>query len=247
MIRVEPSDTPLRRGYAVCTEPRSGSNYFCEILASTGVLGKPLEYFNAHSLRTQFGVTDYPADPELQLAALRRLAATPNGVYGLKLFAQFFDSSIATGWPERLPNLHFIHLVRHDILGQAISLVRANQTQKWRGPEENAQDPPAHASDAVPLKYDFRAINFAVKHLMHCQNRWRYYFACNKVPVLHLSYEQVCEDPQGTVEQVGQLIGLETIPRVDRAEIRITVQRDALTQEWRDRYQEEAGALTVFD
>ena len=65
--------------------------------------------------------------------------------------------------------------------------------------------------------------------------------------MLHLSYEQVCEDPQGTVEQVGQLIGLETIPRVDRAEIRITVQRDALTQEWRDRYQEEAGALTVFD
>ncbi|MGP8122502.1 MAG: Stf0 family sulfotransferase [Xanthobacteraceae bacterium] len=34
------------RGYAICTMPRSGSNFLCQLLASSGCLGRPLEYFN---------------------------------------------------------------------------------------------------------------------------------------------------------------------------------------------------------
>ncbi|TPL71848.1 hypothetical protein FJ941_28635 [Mesorhizobium sp. B2-3-13] len=39
------------RGYSICTSPRSGSNFLCQHLSSTGVLGHPLEYFNGRGRR----------------------------------------------------------------------------------------------------------------------------------------------------------------------------------------------------
>src|SRR5262245_15968954 len=122
-------DEPVARtGYALCTEPRSGSNYVCWLLDTTGVLGHPTEYFNVQTMRFGLGMRDYPSDPESQLSAITRLGTTSNGVYGLKLFSWQFDLAKSTNWARRLPSLRFIHLVRLDVLGQAISHVRALQT-----------------------------------------------------------------------------------------------------------------------
>ncbi len=38
-------------GYAICTEPRSGSSFLKELLASTGLLRRPEEFFNTEHLR----------------------------------------------------------------------------------------------------------------------------------------------------------------------------------------------------
>ena len=50
------------RGYAICTAPRSGSNFLCQLLAGTGLLGRPLEYFNGPG-RRYFDDPSYPDDP----------------------------------------------------------------------------------------------------------------------------------------------------------------------------------------
>jgi hypothetical protein len=39
------------RGYMICATSRTGSNYLCQLLASTQVLGNPLEYFNTNGRR----------------------------------------------------------------------------------------------------------------------------------------------------------------------------------------------------
>src|SRR6202011_3239873 len=78
------------RGYAICTVARSGSNWLCRLLSSTDVLGKPMEYFNGRGLRL-FTDPAYPDDPAEQLARVLSAGATPNGVYGLKVFAWLVD------------------------------------------------------------------------------------------------------------------------------------------------------------
>jgi LPS sulfotransferase NodH len=40
-----------KRGYAICTSARSGSNWLCYLLSSTGQLGHPREYFNVEARR----------------------------------------------------------------------------------------------------------------------------------------------------------------------------------------------------
>jgi LPS sulfotransferase NodH len=109
---------PDARGYAICCEPRSGSVYLCQLLASTGVLGNPTEYFNADTLRAR-GVADYPADKEGQLAQIPRLGATPNGVYGVKVFSRDADAGKEVRWAERLPRLSTCSARRSRTCGRA--------------------------------------------------------------------------------------------------------------------------------
>ena len=226
------------RGYAICTERRSGSIFLCRLLRSTGVLGLPNEYFDANTIRNgRGGLPDYPVDPEGQIAQIPVVGATPNGVYGLKLFSHEFDLTKSTRWTERLPGLSFIYLERHDLLGQALSHVRAQQTQQWVS---------FNAPQAEPV-YDGARINEVLALLARAQARWRYYFARNGIPVLHLVYEQVMRAPQETVEAVGRLVGLSETPKVDLDQLgELTIQRDALSDAWRARFIAESRDLGIF-
>jgi LPS sulfotransferase NodH len=224
------------RGYAICTEPRSGSVFLCRLLRSTGVLGQPTEYFNAEAVRNR-GPADYPLDPEAQLAEIPRLGSTANGVYGLKIFGHQFDAVKSTRWAERLPSLAFVHLQRQDLLGQAISHARAMQTQQW------TSSYPA----GVEAVYDRELINNALVQAAREQTRWCYYFARNGIAPLNLLYEQIVQSPQETVEAVGRLIGLSETPKVDLEEVGdLRIQRDALSDAWRARFLAESRDLGVF-
>ncbi|HLK25803.1 MAG TPA: Stf0 family sulfotransferase [Caulobacteraceae bacterium] len=227
-------ETPEARGYAICTEPRSGSVFLCQLLASTGVLGAPTEFFDP--LFVQRAVPDYPADPEAQLLEIPRLGSTPNGVYGLKVFARHFDAVRHTRWVERLPRLSFVHLIRLDVLGQAVSHVRAMQTQQWT----------ARAKARCEPVYDFELINAELLRLINSQARWAYYFGRNGIPFLHLAYEHLVQQPQRAVEAVAQLIGLQESPVVDFSKVSAAIQRDELSEEWRRRYVAQARDLAHF-
>src|SRR3981081_3150808 len=96
-----------QRGYAICTQPRSGSNLLCQYLSSTDQLGYPLEYFNGPGRRV-LGLPDFPNAPKLQMEAVLRWGAPPSGFYGERLFgSQFAAFSRRVRWMDLLPNLHF--------------------------------------------------------------------------------------------------------------------------------------------
>src|SRR5262245_19531486 len=121
------------RGYAICTAPRAGSNFLGQVLASTHVLGRPLEYFNTLARRAIERDPTYPDDPREQIERILTAGATSNGVYGLKIFAYQHDKiSTKVHWSEALPRLQLVHLKRRDLLGQAISWCRAEQTSQYR-------------------------------------------------------------------------------------------------------------------
>jgi LPS sulfotransferase NodH len=225
------------RGYAICTERRSGSVFLCRLLRSTGVLGLPNEYFDANTIRNARGLPDYPEDTEGQIAQIPIVGATPNEIYGLKLFSHEFDLTKSARRTERLPGLSFIYLERRDLLGQALSHVRAQQTQQWVS---------FNAPRAEPV-YDGARINEVLALLARAQARWRYYFARNGIPVLHLVYEHVMQAPQETVEAVGRLVGLAETPKVDLDQLGdLNIQRDALSDRWRDRFLAESRDLGLF-
>jgi LPS sulfotransferase NodH len=102
------------RAYVVCSTPRSGSTLLCELLKSTGVAGRPEEYFEARPAtglpphpgdyldglpRTGAGIRDDASPPHApvysdlrgladyreHLDRTHRLGRTGNGVFGAKL------------------------------------------------------------------------------------------------------------------------------------------------------------------
>lgn len=223
---MKPAADMTLKGYAICTEPRSGSSFLGRILQSTGALGRPKEYFSRPRVRAEIR-----RDPEAGFAKLLDRAATPNRVYGLKMFSFHLDVMAGTGWQSRLPGLHYVHLERLDLLGRAISHVRAQQTgqaQSW----QPALRPPRYHADAIA-----REIRVAIRD----QARWRDYFERQGIEPLYLEYEEVAADPQAAADAVAALIGVNPAPRIDPAAIDLAILRDEISAEWRGRFVAERG------
>lgn len=225
-----------QRGYAICTQPRSGSNLFCQYLSSTDQLGYPLEYFNGPGRRA-LGLPDFPDAPELQIDAILKMGATPNGVYAVKLFAsQFATFSRQVRWMDRLPDLHFVYLSRDDLLGQAISWARALQTAQFRSTQ---------AAKRVAV-YDADLIRSLLMTIVRERAQWEAFFARTGIKPLRISYEGFLEDRSRHVDLVADLMGVEN-PVVDPRRIDLVIQRDAVTEEWQARFRTENGDPNVLD
>ncbi len=213
-------------GYAICTAPRSGSNFLCQVLASTGKLGNPLEYFNGPARRV-LEDPSYPDDPSQQAKRILTTGASANGVYGLKLFAFQHDQIAARiRWTEALPQLQFVFLRRNDLVGQAISWSRALQTGQYRATQPAMGQP----------DYSAHHIAERLRELVAEYARWDQYFAINAITPLRLIYETVVADPQAAANAVATHIGMETSCQVDPARVSIERQSDALSLEWRERF-----------
>jgi trehalose 2-sulfotransferase len=224
----EPDQSRRRgeRGYAICTSGRSGSNLFCQYLSSTGVLGHPLEYFNGAG-RRMLGFRDYPDEPGQQLECVLTIGATGNGIYGLKLFPEQLDRvARSVRWTQRLPRLHFVLLDRRDLLAQAISWLRAEQTDRWRA---------GMASRGAEV-YDAARIRDLLRRAARDNARWRVFFACNDIAPVIVAYEDLVAEPQACVDRVARLFGLEGRAPIDASKIDLVIQRDALSAEWRARF-----------
>jgi LPS sulfotransferase NodH len=225
-----------QRGYAICTQPRSGSNLLCQYLSSTDRLGYPLEYFNGPGRRA-LGLPDFPDAPELQIEAVLRLGATPNGVYAVKLFAsQFAAFSRRLRWMDLLPNLHFVYLTRDDLLGQAISWARAQQTEQYRSTQ------PAKR----PAVYDADLIRSQLTAIVRERAQWETFFARTGIEPLRIAYERFLEDRSSYVDRVAILVGIEN-PVVDQRRVDLVIQRDADSEEWKQRFRTENGDPNVLD
>jgi LPS sulfotransferase NodH len=225
-----PSVKPIK-GYVICSEHRSGSTFLCQLLSSTDVLGRPQEYFSDN-----FFALTVEREPAA-LDALAARASTPNGIYGIKLFTQQFDATMKSRWPERLPDLHWVHLQRRDLLGQAMSLVRTIQTDQYRSTEPSRGD----------ARYDRAAIAGHLARLADNEARWRRYFARNGLQPLWLVYEEVIADPSAAVAAVARHVGLKGEVRPDLARAAVGIQRDHVTEEWRARFLAEARDLNFLD
>lgn len=217
------------RGYAICTTQRSGSNYLCELLSSTGVLGKPLDYFNAVGRRAK-GWDDYPDDTERQLEMIVSQGSTPNAVYGCKVFALHLNVLSGLHWSTRLPGLRRVFLHRDGLLDQAISLVVAKQTDQWR-----SSTAPSRAAT-----YDAPAIQREMAGLADDNARWQRYFAENGLRPLVLAYDALVAEPEVAVRAVASLMAIEGPATIDPSLLTVGIQRTDRNLEWRRRFLRES-------
>jgi LPS sulfotransferase NodH len=225
------------RGYAICTTGRTGSNWLCALLTSTGVLGRPREYFNA-AARREFDDPDYPLEPAAQFRRILEAGATANGIYGLKIFPHQHDTIAATyAWTELLPDLRFVWLQRRDLLGQAISLARASQSGQFR----------STVAPRTPPRYDAGLIQECLATVVRHQARWALFFARTGIAPLPVLYEDIVADPQHVVGRVGALVGLGDAARIRPELVDFRKQRDAETEDWRARFIRENGDRNAID
>ena len=132
--------------YFVCATPRTGSSLLLGLLASTGLAGRPEAYFrdpDEGDRARRWGIAgpdDSAFDYRQFVGAAREAGTTPNGVFGAKLMWGTLDEVVAKLAPDTtgadravltgvFGPLSFVYLRREDEVAQAVSWLRAEQTQ----------------------------------------------------------------------------------------------------------------------
>ena len=213
------------RPYVVMTYARCGATWLAQLLGSTGVLGRPEDWFNGQGYRDR-GNADYPLDRAGQRAMWHSRGASSNHVVGLKLSPVRLDALDGFAWSEGLSDIRFIHLVRHDRLARAISDAKAQQTRQYR----------ATSRILGEARYDAGLIARCIADQARDEVRVRSYFARNGVVPLEISYEDMLADHAGVLAKVAALMGVTEPVVAQPREVDLEIQRDGANHDWAQRF-----------
>jgi LPS sulfotransferase NodH len=256
-------DRPARAGaYLICATPRTGSSLLCGLLDSTGVAGHPESYFrepDEPSWAARWGIADRDGTftGAAYIAAVRDAGRTANGVFGARLMWGSLDRVLGrlrtlnpdlsgadpgpTGDTDLLDwafgPTRFVHLYRGDVVAQAVSWSRAEQSGVWF--ETDPQAGPGPRSGAREPRFDFDQINELVHRIGVHNQAWRAWFDAACVDPYPVPYERLDADPIAVASGVLDHLGLRLPPR-DRIQIRHRRLADDLNAGWITRYRVQA-------
>jgi LPS sulfotransferase NodH len=256
-----------KSSYLVLASQRSGSTLLVESLRATGVAGEPQEFFQylpstsqAPQPRQWFaGIDDDsilrlldPLDegkPDLAPAEIwrdyiRTVGRTPNGVWGGKLM--WNQTPLLLDRAKDLPDRSgdgllaairdvigeepvLVHVYRPDVVSQAVSFWRAVQTRVWRGRPDPARDSRA--------EYHVGAIAHVVRMLREQEKGWRAWFEAENIEPIEVPYPVLWRNLTQIVATVLEELGLD--PRLAPDPV-LERQADQRSDDWVDRYREEA-------
>ena len=118
-----------------------------------------------------------------------------------------------------------------------MSLWRAVQTQAWRrdgGSDEQLRREPL---------FSFRAINYLVRQLTAHDASWDAYFMGLGIEPLTITYEELAEANEPVVRRVLEYLGVPAPRDLALGPPRMSVQADALSEDWVERVNAHLEAL----
>jgi LPS sulfotransferase NodH len=164
--------------------------------------------------------------------AVRAAGSTANGVFAARVMWGSVERVIEGLAPpvsqpdvesleEAFGPLAFIHLTRQDVVAQAVSWVRAEQTGYWH-----------HGDTASPVpKPDLPRMADLVEEIYSHNALWKRWFATNHIQPHRLTYEALTRDPAGAIASIASHLGV-AVPEVWRPESPHGKQADQTNAEW---------------
>ena len=198
-----------------------------QLLYATGTMGCPLEYFNPGNLVRWQERAQAAGDGDL-IRFLQGIRTSPNGCFGVK--AHFTHlSALAEYIPlgEFVTRFAHVHIVRRDLLAQAISFARATQTGQWISLTS--------ASDRTAT-YDGRLIRRCLAELARQHASWEHLFHGLGLRPLVVDYKSLTADPPRVIRNVVSFVGIDLPAEVEIPGPRTSRQRDSESESWRDRF-----------
>ena len=243
--------------YLICTTPRTGSTLLCDLMASTTIAGRPESYFREPDEQLWAARWDIVrSDGDFEYSEFVRAAVsagrTDNGVFAARIMWGTLDYLV-----ERLGRVHaapaagdldllklafghtgFVYLHRDDVLAQAVSWHRAEQTDVWHLADREESKQPEQEP-----RFDFDEIHKLVQTIEAHNSAWRAWFASVGIQPHTVRYEDLDADPVGLAREILDPLGLE-LPPGRLIESRHRRLADELNAQWIDHYRAELERST---
>ncbi|WP_305783313.1 Stf0 family sulfotransferase [Symbioplanes lichenis] len=232
--------------YFVCATPRTGSSLLLGLLDSTGVCGRPQSYFRAPDealWADRWQLTRPYRYPDFVRAA-RAAGSTPNGVFGAKLMWGTVgevvdrlgdDLAVVAG---EFGRTGFVYLKRHDVLAQAVSWLRAEQTATWFVGGHGEISGNDGGTGREPT-FDADAIRRFVDTIEEHNAAWERWFAACGIRPHRVTYEDLEQDMVAVTRGIVDFLGVGGPAAAIVARHRR--QADELNRRWIARYRRETS------
>jgi trehalose 2-sulfotransferase len=233
----------------ICATPRSGTTLLCDLLAETGVTGRPNSFYRAQSIASiakRLGVADGADFEPRYLRAIVQEGRGDTDLFSMRVMWPSLPEiaqKLAVLFPDETSDASrvaaafgtplYVHVERRDKVAQAISRIKAEQSGLWhRGADgsEREQVNPFRA----PV-YDRAQIQDWIDETLAHEANWRNWFAAGGIPPFELSYEDLSTDPTATLGRLLSALGRD--PQLAaRATPKTARLADAESREWAERF-----------
>ncbi len=132
-----------------------------------------------------------------------------------------------------LPDLHYIHIRRRDLVEQAISQWKLSHTRVAVVRAGEATPPPRRRP-----QFDFRAIDRLVGRIAANNEAWDRYFAEFGIEPFRVVYEDLIDSYEETARQALDFLGIEIPRNLSFQQRRMQKQADTVSMEWARQYRE---------
>jgi LPS sulfotransferase NodH len=238
--------------YIICATPRSGSWLLSDGLASTGVAGRPREWFNTVEEQQHYARWRMMHDTDLSFRRYLQVAqiesSSKNGISGIKLhYYQFAElpqkfagfSGLRGLRADQLltrvfPNAKYIWLRRRNKVQQAISFLVACSTDAWWN--FNGAAPSRRTETDREADFDAAEIERMERILTQSDLRWQSFFKAHQIEPHEVQYDNLASDYVGTIAAILHWLGVPDAESVVIPPPRLKRQSGARNEEWEIRY-----------
>lgn len=214
--------------YVICATPRSGSTLVCDLLAETGVAGRPNSFYRRQSMpgwAAEWGITVPPDSPDfdrIYLDAALRVGRAGTPMFGIRAMRDHLLEMLRRldllfpGLPgdaarieAALGPTRYVCLSRKDKVAQAVSRLRAEQSGLWHRHADGAVR--EQVGPANEPRYDFDAIAAYLAEAEADEAAWEEWFSANRIVPLRITYEALTADPVSSIRLILTHLGLDPV------------------------------------
>src|SRR5690606_21497341 len=134
-------------------------------------------------------------------------------------------------------SIRFVYLKRGDFAAQAVSRLKAEQTDLW-----HVTDREENVTPEQIYQYDFKKIQEFAKEATEHNSAWIKWFKDNCVEPYEVLYENLSQDPMGEASKVLDFLALALPPNTELS-AKNKKMADGLSASWIERYKSEVSNL----
>ena len=181
----------------------------------------------------RFGIPISPSmdlDLNAYFAAIERRRTTPNGVFGVKAHVNQCLQSFRNGFVKKhFNNLKFIHILRRNVVAQAVSLSIASQTGKWS----------SLGNQKKAAEYDFDQIFGCIRTPAGHNAMWDLFFSSNGITPHVAYYEDLLVAPTEVIQAIVDYVGVDANIAADLSNTSLKKQGTDMNKAWEERFKSE--------
>lgn len=229
----------MKSSYIIAGSPRSGTTLLSDLLRSNG-LGEPKEHFKATEVGQNFSKAIALGETTEEFAE-RLVRSCEHSMFGTKLMWPWLNVMLANSTnpcqehhqllEKILPSARYIYVSRRDRVGQAISLIRAMETNEWIA----LKNDPIGENHSWPKGIDPGRIHRTMLSLLFDNLAWKQQFSKGRIEHLSIIYEDLVENTRVVMESVGRYLAGESFV-LRSVTTNILMQRDANTEAIRNEF-----------